>query len=533
MARTKRPNIVYIYADDLGHGMLSCYGQRHYRTPNIDRIADDGARFNRAYGTAFCAPARACLLRGQHDAHAGRWTFCLGGIYNRHTDGQYSLDEVAELVHNTGITPGPDDPHLARLARQAGYTTAQIGKLEWGFATTADQLQRNGWDYHYGYYDHLQCHGFYPPYVFDNGRKVPIDGNTRDDFGVGPHHMFPEGTNEHDPAGRAVYSQDLFDQAIVRFLRDHRDQPFFLYHPSQLPHGPIYFPDLDPQVADNPDLTPVEKEYASMVLRLDRTVGLVLDQLDALGLAQNTLVIFASDNGHHLYYNQPGRSQGHLTLDGQPIDNHHTAFTTQTCGDVFDGNGGLAGLKTTNWEGGCRIPMLVRWPAAIQAGQISEQLVSNYDTMATLAEALGIAPPDDTDGLSYLPALTGRHDAPEHDHVVYASQFGPCLVTRDRWKLRVWLRPEAILDYSTFGQPLAELADAFEAQLYNLADDPTEQHDLAADRPELAGELKRRLLAECDGNFVHGTPQAHFAFYPEPDHYLWPTDKAPEPSPRQ
>lgn len=518
-----RPNIVYVYADDLGHGLLSCYGQRHYQTPNIDRLAHEGARFNRAYGTAFCAPARACLLRGQHDAHAGRWTFNLGGLYNHHTAGRYTLDQLREIVQHTGIIPGPDDPHLAKLAKRAGYATAQIGKLEWGFATCADQLHRNGWDEHFGYYDHLQCHGFYPPYLFDNGRKVAIEGNTRDDFGVGHYRQFPDGRNEHDPTGRAAYSQDLYDQRIVQFLREHRDEPFFLYHPSQLPHGPIYFPDIDPQVADNPELTPVEKEYASMVLRLDRTVGLILDELEALGIADNTLVIFASDNGHQVYYGQPGRSQGGWTLDGERIDNHRTAFTTEACGDVFDGNGGLAGLKTTNWEGGGRIPMLVRWPDRIAGGQVSDRLVNNYDTMAVFADALGLDAPADTDGLSYLPDLAGQQDAPEHDHIVYASQFGPSLVTRDHWKLRIYLKREAALDYTTFGGGLSEIAHAYETQLYNLADDPREQHDLADEQPQLAARLAATLLRECDGNYMHGTPHAHFAFYAEPtEDFLFP-----------
>ena len=519
MARTERPNVVYIYADDLGHGMLSCYGQRHFATPNIDRIAAEGARFTRAYGTAFCAPARACLLRGQHDAHAGRWTFNLGGIYHRHTDGQYSPDELAEIIQHTGIAPGPDDPHLAKLAKSAGYATAQIGKLEWGFATHGAALDAAGWDEHYGYYDHLQCHGFYPPYLFHNGEKVEVPGNTRADFGVGPYGGAPDGAVPHDPAGRATHAQDLFDDAIVDYLRAHREEPFFLYHPSQLPHGPVYFPEHDPRVAEHPDLTPVEKEYASMVLRLDRTVGRILDELDALGIADDTLVIFASDNGHALYYGQPGRAQGGHRLDGTPVDNHRTAFRTAACGDVFDGNGGLAGLKTTNWEGGARIPLLVRWPAAVAPGQLCRRLVSNYDTMAVLADALGVMPPADTDGISYLPALRGEGDAPEHEHVVYASTYGPSLVTRDDWKLRVWLKRDAVIDYPTFGTSLRAFGDAYEAQLYDLEGDPAERDDRSEAEPAVTRRLIGRLLRECDGNLIHGTPHAHFAFYPEPDDF--------------
>ena len=510
-----QPNIVYIYADDLGRGMLSCYGQKHFRTPNIDRLAGEGVRFTRAYGTSFCAPARASLLTGMHDAHAGRWTFNRGGLYERLTDGRMTLDDLSEVVNNTGIRPADGETFLATVAKRAGLATEQIGKLEWGFAASDAEIRAHGWDHHYGYYDHGQCHGFYPPYVFEDGRRVDIPGNTRADFGRGQYHPFEGGVVSHDPTGREVYSQDLFDERILEFLRANRDRPFFLHHPSQLPHGPIYYPDIHPDVADADDLTPAEKEYASMVLRLDRTVGLILDELDRLGIAERTLVIFASDNGHCLYYPQPGRCDPHRDLEGRELDEITTCFRTNTCGDVFDGNDGMAGLKVTNWEGGCRIPFIARWPGRIPAGSVSDHLLANYDTLATFADMLGQEAPPETDGISFLPAAVGKEDAPRHKHIVYASQYGPSLVTEDGWKLRTYLRRDRIVDFWCFGSSLDQMDEAVTRQLYYLPDDYAEEHDLAAERPDKVRELTVRLLRECDGNLVHGTPEAHFAFYPD------------------
>ncbi len=508
-----KPNIIYIYADDLGHGMLSCYGQKHFKTPHIDSLADQGVRFTHAYGTAFCAPARACLLTGMHDSHAGRWTFNEAGLYEEHTAGELSLEETFELINNTGIRPSDGQTFLATVAKKAGLYTGQIGKLEWGFTTSPQELEQHGWDYHYGYYDHLQCHGFFPHYLFENGQKQTIPGNTAFRCGAGRYESYENNAVPHDPEGRKVYSQDLFDEKIVEFLHAHKDEPFFLYHPSQLPHGPTYYPDHFPEVESNPNLTPVEKEYASMVLRLDQTVGLILKELDALGLRENTMVLFASDNGHETNYLQPGRCLNSENLKGEALNKRDLPFRTETCGDVFNGNGGLAGLKRDNWEGGARIPYIINWPQHGKKGVVSEHLISNYDTLASIAELLGVKLNSETDGISYLPELRGEKNAPEHDHIVYASYNGPSLVSSDGWKLRTFVRRDKIVDFSMFGTKLENLADAIIFQLYNLNEDPTEKKDLSCTEPKRLKDLVGRLLKECDGNIVNGTPEAHFAFY--------------------
>ena len=506
-----KPSIVCIYADDLGHGMLSCYGQQHFQTPNIDRLASEGVRFTRAYGTSMCALARACLLTGMHDAHAGRWTFNRYGIYSELNSGAMTLEQVWEVINNTGIRPQDGDSFLAKTLKEVGYVTGQIGKLEWGFASSDLELRQHGWDCRYGHYDHGLLHGYYPTCLFENGQRIDIPGSTRDDFGAGQYHI-PGGVVEHDPDGRSVYSQDLFDEKIVEFLERHAEEPFLLYHPSQIPHGPVYDHEVPAFRSDDPDLTPVEREYAAMVLRLDRTVGLVLDTLDRLGLAEQTMVIFASDNGHFPWYQQPGRCLPVQALDGKGYDNITHKFYSRTDGDVFDGNGGPAGLKATNWEGGGRVPFIVRWAGHTPAGVTSDHLLANYDTLATLAEAAD-APVPETDGVSYLAAALGDETGPEHEYIVYASEFGPPLVTRDGWKLRTYLHKDRIVDSNQFGASLEEVREAMVCQLYDLSADPAEERGLASEQPERLQELMGKLLRECDGNLFHGTPMAHFAFY--------------------
>ncbi|MGF1448574.1 MAG: sulfatase-like hydrolase/transferase [Opitutales bacterium] len=495
----KPPNIVYIYADDLGRGMLSCYGQKWFRTPNIDRLAGEGLRFERAYGCAFCAPSRASLLTGAHDCHRGGWSFTPGGSYHAYTSGKVSQRALEERLFTVSLQPGPGTVFLADVARAAGYVTGQIGKLEWGFATSDADIRSHGWDYHYGYYDHEQCHGFYPPYLFENGQRLDIHGNTRWNFGVVPDGDTPENAEKRwDFSGCATYSQDLFDAKLLEFLRLHQNRPFFLFHPSQLPHGPIRIPEIDPAVRDVDGLTDYEKEYASMVLRLDHTVGLVLDELERLGIADNTMVIFCADNGHEVYYHQEGRTHPACNVQtGERYDNVVTRFTSETSGDVFNGNDGMAGRKRDSWEGGVRLPFLVRWPESISAGRQSNLLMANYDFLATVADLLHV-PCGTADGISFLPELLGRSDAQtEHDHVVYASGPGPALTTREGWKLRFLALP-----------------GGNRYQLYHLPDDYAETKDRAADEREIVGRLSTTLLAECDGNFQNGTPATHQAWLP-------------------
>ena len=510
-----KPNIVFVYADDLGMGMLGCYGQKVIETPNIDRLANEGIVFDKAYGTAFCAPARASLLAGIHDAHAGRWSFTKGGIYMELGDKQERLNELIECLNNTGIQEKAGDIFLGNLAKKAGYVTGEIGKLEWGFATTPQQMERHGWDYHYGYYDHGRCHGFYPPFLFENGELVKINGNTHKNCGVGPKKNEYREDLMHGMTGREVYSQDLFDEKIIKFINENKNESFFLFHPSQLPHGPTMFEKVYPEIEANPYLNRIEKEYASMVVRLDITVGKILDELEKLKLLENTIFIFSADNGHEPgYYDFEGKQNSQKTFDGIDINPTNRPFRTTDCGDVFNGNLGLAGTKRTNWEGGARVPLIIKWPSIIKEGTRTNHLVSNYDIFGLLADILEVDIPDDRDSLSYLPALKGELNAPEHDYIVYASFYGPALVTKDGWKLRTYIKTDTCLNYSGFGDSFKNYDEKSGViyQLFNLNDDYEERHNVIDNNPQKAKKLVSTLLKECDGNFVHGTPHSHFAF---------------------
>lgn len=496
---TDNPNVILIFADDLGRGMLSCYGQQHFETPNIDRLANEGMKFNHAYGCAFCAPSRASMLTGIHDCHQGRWTYTKAGIYESISTGEMTPSEISELIHTTGLQAGPNDVFLAEIAEQAGYTTGQIGKLEWGFATTAERIRRHGWQYHYGYYDHQRCHGFYPPFLFENGQLTNIRGNTHTNCGKHPNSESAENMEiRRNRQGKAVYSQDIFNDKIIEFLRNHRDEPFFLYHPSQLPHGPISVPDIHPSLKQTSELTTYEKEYASMILKLDETVGIILDELEQLGIDDRTMIVFSSDNGHEVYYRQQGRTAGRQAdLEGNPLDDITTKFYSETCGDVFDGNDGMAGLKFSSWEGGTRIPYMVRFPGKVTPGSLSDHMLTNYDLMPTLADFIETEMPENKDGVSFLPTLLERHENQQHhEWVIYASRLGPALVTSDGWKLRYINR-----------------TDSF--QLYHLPNDYREENDISADHPDLVARLSGWMHNACDGDYQNGTPGAHFAAYPD------------------
>ncbi|MCL2831636.1 MAG: sulfatase-like hydrolase/transferase [Treponema sp.] len=509
-----KPNVILIYADDLGRGMLSCYGQKHFNTPNIDKLCSGGLKFNYAYGCHVCAPARASLICGIHDCHAGRWTFTKGGVYIDYAKGLIPLEDVYELIHNTGIEQRSDDVFLPMVFTGAGYVTGQIGKLEWGFAATGDEIKAHGWDYHYGHYDHVMLHGYYPPFMFENGNRVDIPGNTDPEGGKGFSYRDPRySAYRNDRSDKKTYSQDLYDQKIVEFITANKNRPFFLYHPSQIPHLALSIPQIDSRVKNHPVLNTSEQEYASMVLRLDDTVGLIRDTLEQCGIHDNTIIVFTSDNGHCFYYGQE-RNGCRLYYDAQGrfIDHLNIRYTTEGVGDIFDGNNGFTGCKQTSLEGGVRVPLIISWPGHTPAGTQTDSIVSNYDFMATMSELTGVSQGPDKDGLSYLQLLQNK---PEnfcgHDYIVYAGLNGPALLMKDGWKIRCYIKRDSPL--SQFRGEWKTAADNFIFELYNIFDDPKENKNLASVHPEILQRLHKLLVKECDGNVIHGTMEPHFAFY--------------------
>jgi arylsulfatase A-like enzyme len=484
------PNIILIYADDLGRGLLGTYGQRIITTPNIDKLVNEGMRFDNAYGSMLCAPARASLITGMHDCHAHEWNITSGGIYSR-LDKELSLEEIKEKIHQVAQPAKSDDVFLGQVAQKAGYITAEFGKLEWGFSTTPERIKRHGWDYHFGYYDHVRCHGFYPPFLFENGHKVDLPGNTRADCGKSGEPETPEAYQERwNMDGKAIYSQTLIMKKLLAFIQNNNSQqtnkPFFIFFPTQLPHGPVAIPEVHPDFVANTNLTNIEKEYASMVKRLDDDVGRIYSKLQELKLLDNTIIIFTSDNGHEIYYAQEGRcSKSKIkNLAGERYDNITTKFYSELNGDVFNGNDGMAGLKRSNWEGGTRVPLVWYWKDNIKSGAVCNQLVSNYDFLNTLAELLGQKPVKGKDGISYANTLFG-HPAKEHEYIIYASYMGPALVTKDGWKLRYFSKEKLF-------------------QLFYLPDDYREEKDLANIYPEEVNKWKKILIEECDGDLKNG-----------------------------
>ncbi|HUX56762.1 MAG TPA: arylsulfatase [Bacteroidales bacterium] len=485
--KSNRPNVIFIYADDLGRGLLGTYGQKIIKTPNIDKIAQEGIRFENAYGCMLSAPARASLLTGYHDCHGDKWKISRGGIYSTITKGENTFEEIQKKLNDQYGVEDENEIYLAEVFKRAGYITGEVGKLEWGFAATDRQMRRHGWDYYYGYLDHVRCHGYYPPFLIEDGKMVMIEGNTRADCGkskeLETQSAFIERWNME---GKKTYSQNLFIEKILRFIRENKSRPFFLYHPTQIPHGPVAIPKVHPDFVNDVRLTQIEKEYASMVKMLDDQVGVILSELKKLGLEENTMIIFSSDNGHEIYYAQKGRIEKPYKnmITGKLFNNISDKFYSQIGGDVFDGNNGMAGLKRSNWEGGVREPLFIRWKGKIKAGVISTRLVTNYDFLSTMADLVNVQLPVKKDGISYLPELMGKKSK-EHPYVVYSSYMGPALVTRDGWKLR-YFAPQKIY------------------QLYYLPNDYREKNNLISQQAQKAEQLKKLLITACEGNLDNG-----------------------------
>lgn len=413
----ERPNIIYIMADDLGYGDLGCFGQEVVKTPRIDQMASEGIRMTDHYsGHTVCRPSRLVLLTGKHSGNTAI-----------SSNSQYVLPEGAQTV--------------TTLLKNAGYATGGIGKWALGHADSFGAPHRQGFDYWFGYLDQGNAHNYFPEYLWENGRKVSLPGNR-------------EGDQKRVSVDRQTWSHDLMTDAALKFIRDNSGGPFFLQAHYTIPHAnneggratgdgqeiPTWG-----QYADREWPTP-EKGFAAMVTQLDADVGRILDLLKELNIDDNTIVFFTSDNGPH----QEG--------------NHKLEF--------FDSNGVLRGYKRDLYEGGIRVPMVVRWPGKIKAGATSDHPSAFHDFLATACELAGVKIPDSTDGISYVPAMTGRK---QESHRYLYWQFGQKAAVRsDRWK--------AVLFGHGKGQRI---------ELYDLETDIAEQKDLAKKHPEIAARLQQ------------------------------------------
>jgi arylsulfatase A-like enzyme len=441
------PNIVFIMADDLGYGDLGAYGQQKIRTPHLDEMAREGTRFTQFYaGSPVCAPSRSALMTGQHTGH----TPIRGN------------KEVLPI----GQAPLPDSViTLAEVLQRRGYATGAFGKWGLGGPDSEGLPTRQGFDEFFGYLDQRRAHFYYPEFLFRGEERVRLPNRVRD-------------APNHPGAGpalvRGLYSHDAIADEALDFIERHRSEPFFLYVPFTIPHAELQAPDsaMQPYLDANgrsifPERPFAESgygaqamphaAYAAMVTRMDRDVGRILDKLRELGLDENTLVIFTSDNG-------PSVEGG-----SDP--------------EFFDSNGPFRGVKRDVYEGGIRAPMIARWPGRVPAGRVSDQVWAMWDVLPTLANLANAQAPQGLDGLDMAAALTSEGTVPEHDFLYWEfhEQGGKQAVRKGNWKA---VRLDLIKN------PRAPLA------LYDLATDPGEARDVAAQHPDIVREMHAIMVRE-------------------------------------
>jgi len=460
-----KPNIIYIMCDDMGYGDLGCYGQPYIQTPNIDRMAAEGMRFTQAYaGSPVSAPSRSCLMTGQHTGHAE-----VRGNKEYWKDVPMVTMGVCEEFSRVGQHPY-DTNHiiLPEIMKANGYTTAMFGKWAGGYEGSPSTPDKRGIDHFFGYICQYQAHLYYPNFLNryepDLGDtavvRIPLDQNIQH-----PSH----GDNYFL---REQYSADLIHQEALCWLRKQsKDQPFIGFFTYTLPHAELNQPQdsiLEYYKAQFPedkdwiggewsrynDSKHTHAQFAAMITRLDHYVGEILQLLTEMGFAENTLVIFTSDNGPH--------EEG----GGDP------AF--------FGRDGKLQGIKRQCYEGGIRIPFIAWWPGTVQAGTINEHQLAFYDVLPTCCElahikhypqryankALASAP---FDGLSFAPTLKGKKKQKEHDFLYWEfEETNQIAVRMGDWKLIV-----------KAGVP----------HLFNLASDLHEDHDVANQHPEIVQKM--------------------------------------------
>jgi arylsulfatase A-like enzyme len=349
----KRPNIIYIMADDLGYGDVGCYGQQRIKTPNIDRLAREGRRFTQFYaGDTVCAPSRCVLMTGLHTGHC-------------------------YIRGNAKVNLRPEDVTVPEVLKGAGYRSGLVGKWGLGHEGSPGVPTKQGFDYFYGYLDQTHAHNYYPTFLLRNEERVPLRNVVPDEGPVG----------QGLASVKVDYSHDLMADEALKFIDREKAHPFFLYLAFTLPHANNEAKQNGMEVPDlgeykDLDWPENQKRHAAMISRMDRDLGRVMERLKQNGLDQNTLVFFASDNGPH-------REGGN-----NPEFNHSS--------------GPLRGIKRSMYEGGIRVPFIARWPGRIEAGSTSDYVGYFADLMPTLAEVAGVPAPQGLDGISFLPSLLGK-----------------------------------------------------------------------------------------------------------------------------
>lgn len=432
-----QPNIIFILADDLGYGDITPYGQQYINTPNLDSLASKGTVFTNCYaGCTVSAPSRASLMTGLHTGH----TFVRGN-YEIYPEGQYPLPEGTQTIGG--------------ILSEAGYETGIFGKWGLGFPGSGSEPSDMGFDTFYGYNCQRKSHSHYPEYLWDNQRRDTLYANLG--------------------RARKEFAPDLIHAKAKDFIIENSGQPFFAFLSYTLPHAELCTPEDSIWLSYREKFKDTPEDYygwtdngdyyssphpltsfASMVTRLDLYVGDIMDLLDELGIAENTIIVFSSDNGPH----REGGANPYF----------------------FDSNSIYRGTKRDLYEGGIRVPMIVYGPSMIPQGRVSEKPMAFWDLMPTFAEIAGTASPSGTDGISMLKEWKGEDNDASHDFLYWEfhEEGGKQAVRVDEWK-------GVMLGISS-GNPRFEL--------YNLKDDPSETVDLSNDYPEIVNQMKEIMQRE-------------------------------------
>jgi arylsulfatase A-like enzyme len=452
-----RPNIVFILADDLGYRELGSFGQELIKTPHLDRLAEQGLRLTQHYcGNAVCAPSRCVLMTGQHPGHT----------YIR--SNKAAPPEGQEPIPDSVVT-------LGELLQAEGYVTGAFGKWGLGGPDSTGHPLDQGFDHFFGYLCQSHAHSYYPSYLRSDRGTVELDNHPA----VFGHANFKPGDDRSDPSSYdqfkgADYAPDHINRAVLDFIRNNQDEPFFCYYPTVIPHVALHVPDEDLQPYLNlnwkdppftkqkgygytPHFTP-RADYAAMITRMDQYVGNVLQLLDKLNLADNTLVVFSSDNG-----------TTHLDLE---VD-----YT------FFKSVGELRGLKGSLYEGGVRVPTVVRWPGHVKAGTTSDYVSGFEDWLPTMMEVVDAKQgvPEHVDGVSLLPVLKGEDQAPRNFlYREFAGYGGQQTIRVGDWK--------AVRQNLNRGK--------IKTELYNIAADAGEQQDVAAQHPDVVRKLEDMMARQ-------------------------------------
>lgn len=426
-----KPNIIFIMADDMGYADAGCYGQELIKTPNIDLLAKEGMRFTQCYsGSSVCAPARSVLMTGMHTGHTRvRGNFGKGGVKG--------------LAGIEGRVPiKAEDYTIAEMMKEAGYTTGMVGKWGLGEPTTTGEPNNQGFDEFYGFLNQRRAHSYYPDFIWHNREKVEL--NNKDGKG-------------------SDYTHDLFADYSVDFIVRHKDKPFFLYLPLCIPHARYELPDNG--IYKGKDWGEDAIAYAAMISRMDNSVGRIMQTLKDNGIDDNTYVFFTSDNG-------PAE-----------IENEW---------EIFNSNAELKGRKRDPYEGGIRVPMIVRHPGTIEAGSTSDLPWYFADVLPTVAEIAKFNSPAKIDGVSVLPELTGNNQE-LNDRYMYWEFY-----EKNGWRAVRFGDWKAVQNDMHFQEHLP-------IELYNLKEDVSEANNLADQHPEIV--QKAMNLFE----------EAHIPS----EHYLW------------